>query len=82
MVFGFNTDVVCGADCYHLQSEFRVRERLMQTHVFVLGKCVGKVTNEAAPALSDGDCQQALREQHRAAVAAAREGTIQQWLSR
>lgn len=80
MIFGFNTDVVCGATCYHLQSEFRTRERLLQTQVFVTGRCLGKVAHQAAAGRDDIQCQQDLREQHRAAVTAAREGAIEQWL--
>lgn len=81
MIFGFNTEVVLGPTCYHLQSEFRARERLLQTQVFVSGQCVGKVTKQPAANLTEADCQQALKEQHRAAVAAAREGKIERWLS-
>lgn len=81
MIFGFNTEVVHGPTCYHLQSEFRARERVLQTQVFVSGQCMGKIANQAAAELAEPDCQQALREQHRAAVAAAREGKIDQWLN-
>lgn len=80
MIFGFNTDVVCGSTCYHLQSEFRPRERLLQTQVFVSGRCLGKVANPAPDDRSDEQSQEDLREQHRAAVTAAREGRIEPWL--
>jgi hypothetical protein len=42
---------------------------------------MGKVANRAADGLAEADCQQALREQHRAAVAATRDGKIKQWLA-
>jgi hypothetical protein len=81
MVFGFNTEVVFGPNCYHLQSEFRARHRMLQTQVFVSGRCLGKVAIQPSSELVEADCQQALREQHRAAVAAARDGKIEQWLA-
>jgi hypothetical protein len=80
VIFGFNTEVVFGTTCYHLQSEFRARERLLQTQVFVSGQCVGKVAKPAADGLTEADCEKALREQHRAAVASARDGKIKEWL--
>jgi hypothetical protein len=80
VIFGFNTEVIYGATCYHLQSEFRARERLLQTQVFVTGQCLGKVTNSAIAERDEAACQHDLREQHRAAVTAAREGRIEQWL--
>lgn len=81
VIFGFNTEVVLGAVSYHLQSEFRAREGVLQTQVFVSGQCVGKVAIQPAADMAESDCQQALREQHRAAVAAARDGKIEQWLA-
>jgi hypothetical protein len=81
MIFGFNTEVVLGQTCYHLQSEFRARDRVLQTQVFVSGQCVGKVATQPAAELPEADCQQSLREQHRAAVAATRDGKIEQWLA-
>ncbi|MBV8207941.1 MAG: hypothetical protein JO041_14215 [Acidobacteria bacterium] len=81
MVFGFNTDVVCGPTCYHLQSEFLARDRLLQTQVFVTGRCIGKIANQAAAEADDERTHEKLREQHRAAVAAARQGAIEQWLA-
>ena len=42
MIFGFNTDVKHGDTIYHVQSEARESEKLLQTQVFVRGRCVGK----------------------------------------
>jgi hypothetical protein len=42
MIFGFNTDVKHGDTIYHVQSEARESELLLQTQVFVRGRCVGK----------------------------------------
>ena len=42
MIFGFNTDVKHGDTIYHVQSEARESERLLQTQVFVRGRCIGK----------------------------------------
>jgi hypothetical protein len=42
MIFGFNTDVKHGDTIYHVQSEARESEQLLQTQVFVRGRCIGK----------------------------------------
>ena len=42
MIFGFNTDVKHGDTIYHVQSEARESEKLLQTQVFVRGRCIGK----------------------------------------
>ena len=42
MIFGFNTDVKHGDTVYHVQSEARENELLLQTQVFVRGRCIGK----------------------------------------
>ena len=42
MIFGFNTDVKHGDTMYHVQSEARESELLLQTQVFVRGRCIGK----------------------------------------
>jgi hypothetical protein len=80
-IFGFNTDVKYGNTSYHIQSEPRLNERLLETQVFVGGRCIGK---RAAPyddvffqpGSIDTQLQQVLREQHRTVVEAAREGRL------
>jgi hypothetical protein len=87
MIFGFNTDVKHGDTIYHVQSEAREGERLLQTQVFVRGRCIGKkATSYGAKAGSDktGEAQladqqkeQQLREQHRLVLDAIREGKLE-----
>ncbi|HXY07722.1 MAG TPA: hypothetical protein VEI52_07700 [Terriglobales bacterium] len=87
MIFGFNTDVKHGDTIYHVQSEARENERLLQTQVFVRGRCIGKKATSYAGKSSDaqfGDTQkeQQLREQHRLVLDAIREGKLDQALDR
>lgn len=80
MIFGFNTDVKHGDTIYHVQSEAREGERLLQTQVFVRGRCIGKRARPYGPNDSQsGDTQkeQQLREQHRLVLDAIREGKLE-----
>jgi len=82
MIFGFNTDVKHGETIYHVQSEARESEKLLQTQVFVRGRCVGKraVSYAVSAAQSDfGDPhkEQQLRDQHRLVLEAIREGQLE-----
>src|SRR6266849_1470542 len=81
MIFGFNTDVKHGDTIYHVQSEARESERLLQTQVFVRGRCIGKkATTYGAKTteskLADPQKEQQLREQHRLVLDAIREGKL------
>ena len=86
MIFGFNTDVKHGDTIYHVQSEARESEHLLQTQVFVRGRCIGKkATSYGAKAgpdktgeaqLADQQKEQQLREQHRLVLDAIREGKL------
>jgi hypothetical protein len=81
MIFGFNTDVKHGDTIYHVQSEAREGELLLQTQVFVRGRCVGKkatsYASKAAEAqFGDQQKEQQLREQHRLVLDAIREGKL------
>lgn len=87
MIFGFNTDVKHGDTIYHVQSEARENERLLQTQVFVRGRCIGKRAtsyagkdDEAPP--GDTQKEQRLREQHRLVLDAIREGKLESVLDR
>ena len=87
MIFGFNTDVKHGDTIYHVQSEARESERLLQTQVFVRGRCIGKKATSYAnksPEIQFTDMQkeQQLREQHRLVLDAIREGKLDQALDR
>ena len=42
MIFGFNTDIRHKDTVYHVQSEAREGDQLLQTQVFVRGRCIGK----------------------------------------
>ena len=77
MIFGFNTDAACDDTIYHVQSELRVRERLLQTQVFVSGSCVGKIQTPWERNWDETGAQERLREQHGRTVAAARMGDIE-----
>ncbi len=81
MIFGFNTDVKHGDTIYHVQSEARESEKLLQTQVFMRGRCIGKkaISYAASPQQPDfGDTQkeQQLRDQHRLVLEAIREGKL------
>jgi hypothetical protein len=85
MIFGFNTDVKHVDTIYHVQSEARESEKLLQTQVFVRGRCVGKRAISYATSAqsgftdSQGDPQkeQQLRDQHRLVLEAIREGKLE-----
>lgn len=87
MIFGFNTDVKHGDTIYHVQSEAREGELLLQTQVFVRGRCIGKRARSYASQASEaqsGDAQKEhqLREQHRTVLDAIREGKLDSVLDR
>src|SRR5205807_2281654 len=87
MIFGFNTDVKHGDTIYHVQSEAREGELLLQTQIFVRGRCIGKKATSYADSASQmqfGDSQkeQLLREQHRQVLDAIREGKLESILDR
>ena len=81
MIFGFNTDVKHGDTIYHVQSEAREGELLLQSQVFVRGRCIGKraisyAGKAAEPQFGDAQKEQQLREQHRLVLDAIREGKL------
>jgi hypothetical protein len=87
MIFGFNTDVKHGDTIYHVQSEARENERLLQTQVFVRGRCIGKKATSYASKAGEGQFgdtqkEQQLREQHRLVLDAIREGKLEAILDR
>jgi hypothetical protein len=87
MIFGFNTDVKHGDTIYHVQSEAREGEKLLQTQVFVRGRCVGKkaisYANSAMQAgFGDPQKEQQLRDQHRLVLESIREGKLESVLDR
>ena len=81
MVFGFNTDVKHQDTIYHVQSEAREADLLLQTQVFVRGRCIGKraksyASKAAEPGFGDSQKEHELREQHRLVLDAIREGKL------
>jgi hypothetical protein len=87
MIFGFNTDIRHEDTVYHVQSEAREGEQLLQTQVFVRGRCIGKravpygssaiAGKLGAPTASptnDQDKEKLLRELHREVLDAIRDG--------
>jgi hypothetical protein len=81
MIFGFNTDVKHGDTVYHVQSEARENELLLQTQVFVKGRCVGKRATSYADergtaGFTDQQKEQILRDQHRLVLDSIRDGRL------
>jgi len=82
MIFGFNTDVKHEDTVYHVQSEARESELLLQTQVFVRGRCIGKratsYSDQAAESgFTDHQKEQILREQHRLVLDSIRDGRVE-----
>ena len=82
MIFGFNTDVKFADTVYHVQSEARLHELVLQTLVFLKGRCIGKRTSSYAeqtkqPGFSEEHMHEMLKDQHKHFVAAVREGRIE-----
>jgi hypothetical protein len=87
MIFGFNTDVKQGDTVYHVQSEARENELILQTQVFVRGRCIGKKATSYAEQIargnfSDQQKEQILRDQHRQVLDAIREGRVEEMFDR
>jgi hypothetical protein len=87
MIFGFNTDIKQQDTVYHVQSEARESEQLLQTQVFVKGRCIGKRAVTYAAVASEGEDgdphkEKMLREQHRQVLDAIREGKLDSLLDK
>jgi hypothetical protein len=81
MIFGFNTDIRHEDTVYHVQSEAREAEHLLQTQVFVKGRCIGKRavpygTGTDGAQGNDQDKEKHLRELHREMLDAIRDGKV------
>jgi hypothetical protein len=82
MIFGFNTDIKHEDTIYHVQSEAREGEQLLQTQVFVRGRCIGKRATPysgqgSAHGITDQEKEQILRDQHRLVLDAIRDGHLE-----
>jgi hypothetical protein len=80
-IFGFNTDVKVGEVVYHVQSEARQGDMLLQTMVFVKGQCVGKraasyAHKSAEPDFSEQAMHEFLKAQHKAVLEAVQQGRM------
>ncbi len=96
MIFGFNTDIKHDGTVYHVQSEARQQEKLLQTQVFLRGRCIGKrashydgssapsaeVPKTSEAALSESQVEQLLREQHKLVSDAVKEGRLESVLDK
>lgn len=83
MIFGFNTDIKHEGTVYHVQSEAREHDKLLQTQVFVRGRCIGKHANSyaeqmAQPGFSDEHMHDLLKTQHKSVIDAIRSGGLDQ----
>ncbi|SRR5579871_2552753 len=81
MIFGFNTDIKHDDTVYHVQSEARESELLLQTQVFVRGRCIGKRATSYAEQASSGGFtdqqkEQILRDQHRMVLDSIRDSRL------
>lgn len=88
MIFGFNTDIKHNDTVYHVQSEAREAEQLLQTQVFVRGRCIGKRavswtaaglannSTDTTDSSKDQDKEKLLRDLHREVLDAIREGRL------
>ena len=86
MIFGFNTAVRLEDTVYHIQSEPRDRERMLETQVFVGGRCIGKraISYDEVffqPGSIEDQLHDLLRSQHREIVEAVRDGRLEQVLA-
>ena len=77
MIFGFNTDVKASGTVYHVQSEARENDLLLQTQVFVKGRILGKRASSYAedkmqPDFSQDRMHELLKVQHKLMVEAVR----------
>jgi hypothetical protein len=80
-IFGFNTDVRLADVVYHVQSEARQNDLLLQTLVFVKGQCMGKRATSYAheishPGFSTEAMHELLKTQHKAVLDAIQQGQL------
>ena len=86
MIFGFNTDIKHDETVYHVQSEAREHEHLLQTQVFVRGQCIGKHARSYGellrqPGFSHESMHELLKLQHRRVIDAIRDGHLDELLA-
>src|SRR5437764_15453787 len=82
MIFGFNTDVKHNQTIYHVQSEARKADLLLQTLVFVKGHCIGKYGSSYAeqvgnPGFSEEHIYDLLKKQNREVLDVIKAGSFE-----
>ena len=87
MIFGFNTDIKHEGTVYHVQSEARQQETLLQTQVFLRGRCIGKRASNyaekaSAPGFAEAEIEQLLRNQHKLVSDAVKDGRLESVLDK
>src|SRR5215470_2604104 len=80
-IFGFNSNVQRDEVTYHVESQARQRDLLLQTMIFVKGQCVGKhAFSYAAMTLEPGFSEEAmhalLKAQHKNALEVLEHGSV------
>jgi hypothetical protein len=81
-IFGFNTDVKRADVVYHVQSEARQNDLLLQTLVFLKGQCVAKQAYSYAeltlePGFSEEAMHELLKAQHKSVLDAVQQGHLE-----
>ena len=81
-IFGFNTDVKRADVVYHVQSEARQNDLLLQTLVFLKGQCVAKQGYSYAeltlePGFSEEAMHELLKVQHKSVIDAVQQGHLE-----
>lgn len=81
-IFGFNSDVKYADVVYHVESQARASDLLLQTLIFVKGQCVGKHAFTYAqmtlqPGFSEDAMHELLKAQHRTVVDALQQGHLE-----
>jgi hypothetical protein len=77
VIFGYNTEIRLGDTVYHVQSEARSCERLLDTQVFVKGHCITKRSTPTEQGGAPESVQESLRLQHRSVVESIRGGQLE-----
>ena len=76
LIFGYNTEIREGETVYHVQSEARGNDLLLETQVFVRGQCIAKRSISSPPQADKQIIQESLRQQHRDVLSCIRAGQL------
>jgi hypothetical protein len=78
MIFGFNTDIASMGTVYHVQTEVRAQAAMLESQVFVKGRCVAKRSTGLPAGAEEEEIHALARTQHRELVEAIRSGTMRE----